>query len=329
MGKRYLADIYEKLERITFNKAKKSSQILGMSYHKLNWFKSLKPITVLFVRDRGCNVPYLDEVLTYLKAKGHIKLRILSLSEYVKPFEEDFDILIYQTWFWETGKHDLEDEKFLACKRPKILFDANASGSFDNYNRFNNPQIPRIKNAPSEQFLKDFNVILPTTHPVDVLPYRRRKKIVDVSYCVGTHTHEVRPKIYEILENFATKHSFSVDLDKNKHNYKAYLRRTRISVNAPGYGEGTFRHLYTLNAGSLLLAHDSILPIQLLPHAKLIDGRDFISFNINNLENKLLYYLQHQKELEAIALRGYYTFLEGYSVPRSALTLLAQMHYLL
>lgn len=314
---RYPSDIVEKFAlkmKLGLRGTKRFSQFHLNTFQ--NRRKGTRPLKLLCVFDRSCNIHYLSEMLAYQKAWGLVQYKVVDLKEYLREEEQDYDLLIYQTWSCEEDYAPLADQKFIKSKLHKVFFDAHASGSFDTYYRFNAPNIPRIKNAPHRQFLKDFNVISKTSHPVEILKDAEKVRNVDISYCVGLQTHEVRPKIYEKVMPYQSR--YRVDLKNNQHNYISYLRRVRISVNAPGYGEGTFRHLYTLNAKSLLFAHDSIEPIHLLPFNELIPDQDYISFDLENFDEKLEWCLSHPKEIEEIANQGYESFIKGYDIKRSA-----------
>lgn len=314
---RYPSDILEKAHlktKLGLRSFKEQAQGAWNAYQ--NSRRDKKPIRILAVFDRSCNIHYLRRMLQYQQSWGWIRFKEVNLIEYLNEDEDQYDVLIYQTWSSEMDYAPLSDQKFLSATIPKVLFDAHASGSFDTYHRFQKPEIPRIKNAPHDQFLKDFNVISKTSHPIEILKNRPKKKTVDVSYCVGLQTHEVRPKVYEKVMPYQSR--CKVDLKNNQHNYVSYLRRVRISINVPGYGEGTFRHLYTLNAKALLFAHDSIEPIHLLPFKELKPGEDYISFNLDNFDEKLEWCLSHPKECEEIAEHGYQTFIEGYNIKKSA-----------
>ncbi len=325
MFNRYPQDIVEKLALKMKKKTTKCSRWLQYQQHQLQRHK--KPLKILCVFDRSCNLSYLTEVLSIQKANGWIVFRIVNLIEYLNENENHYDLLIYQTWSSESDYSPLADQKFKDSFLPKVFFDAHASGSFDTYHRFYAPEIPRIKNAPSENFLTKFNVLLKTSHPIQVIKDKTRARSIDISYCVGLQTHEIRPQVYEKVMPYQSR--YVVDLKNNQHNYVSYLRRVKISINVPGYGEGTFRHLYTLNAKAMLFAHESIKPIQLLPHRKLKENEDYISFNLNNFDEKLEYYLSHPKEARSIASQGFDTFMQGYSYTRSAEELISKFNELI
>ncbi|MCH9633958.1 MAG: hypothetical protein S4CHLAM7_06920 [Chlamydiae bacterium] len=314
---RYPSDIFEKTcSRLNKRKKKLKHYSQYRLYSFLNRKNQSTPLKILCVLDRSCNIQYLTRMLEYQRAWGWINYKCVDLVQYLNENDSQYDLVIYQTWSSEIDYAPLSDQKFIACTQPKIFFDAHASGSFDTYYRFNMPQIPRIKNAPHTQFLKDFNVISKTSHPLDIIKDKTLTKIVDLSYCVGLQTHEIRPKVYEKVMPYQSR--CRVDLKNNQHNYIYYLRRVKIAINVPGYGEGSFRHLYTLNAKALLLAHDSIRPIHLLPFEELKENEDYISFNLENIDEKIDWCLSHPKEVEEISESGYQTFIKGYNIERSA-----------
>ncbi len=314
---RDVSDFSEKIRLQADAGMEKIRNALSYGYHCIgNTLRHRKAFKVLAVLDRSCNLGYLSEVLAVLKASGHIVYRTVGLEEFLRTDESVYDLILYQTWTSDIAYAPLADQKFIESRPKKILFDAHASGSYDTYFRFSEFHLPRIKNAPHRDYEKKYRVIAATTHPVRPLRARTVPREVDISYCVGQHTHELRPKIYERLLPYQ-KH-YRVDFSNNKHLYAAYLRRVRISINAPGYGEGTFRHLYTLNAGALLFAHDSIEPIRLLPHAALVPGEDYISFHLNNFEEKLEEALSKPKMAREIGENGFRKFMIGYDIRKSA-----------
>ena len=325
---RNLSDVFEKMAMKIGKSNKSLKQAVSYRFNKIkNKVKKTKTIQILCVFDRSCNIRYLEDVIKDQKAFGNIDYKIVDLKQYLEEDESKYDILIYQTWSCEEDYAPKADDKFRETKLIKVFFDAGASGSFDTYYRFKDPQVPRIKNAPHSDFLKNFNVILKTSHPLDPIKEKDKKKDIDFSYCLGLKTHPLRPKVYERLLPWQSR--AKVDLKNNQHNYIYYLRRVKISINMPGYGEGSFRHLYTLNAKSLCLAHDSIDPIQLLPYATLIPGEDYISFTMDNLDEKMQWCLDHPKEVEKIAQSGYRKFILGYDKTRSTHDFLSEMKKLI
>jgi hypothetical protein len=285
---------------------------------------------VLFVHHRGCNVMYLTDCLKYLRDKRLIRCRMVDLEDFANGAPGDHDVLIYQTFPGEghPTKYEPElikrtDRRFLDFPSYKILFDAHASGSTDGFSRFRDRTIPRIKNAPHADFLKRYNVICTTTYPIKMQSVPAQERDVDVSYCVNIRCNPLREKILGLLKGYERKArmEFSGRRKYSEEEYLMHLGRVRISVNAPGYGEGTFRHLETLASGSLMFAHESINEIRLLPNAELVDGRDYVSFSLKDMLKKLDYLLDNPAIVGKISENGHKKFIEGYSIGKTALSL--------
>lgn len=288
---------------------------------------------ILFVKHRGSNVKYLTWCLEYLAKQKIIELCIVDLDKYLSIEDKLFDITIYQTFPGEIHPTkfkayksliDRTDNKFLDFKGKKILFDAHASGLIDGFSRFNDKTIPRIKNAPHKDFMKEYNVICPTTYPIDYVDDINKRKDIDISYCVSMRNNRlIRTQILEILKSY--KGTSAKDFGKKRFNsrqYIKYLGRVWISVNPPGWGEGCFRHLETLNAKSLVLAFESIRGIKLLPNAELIEDQDYVIFSYDNLTEKLDYLLDNRDYVLRVSKNGYEKFREGFSICKSASQLL-------
>lgn len=297
-----------------------------------------KKIKILFVYQLdGCNEPYLVTCLNYLKLNNpSIYIQIVNLKDYLVVNQEFFDVIIYSTFpddqhpiFFKPNEAFIKktDQKFLSFKKLKVLFDAHDSGSINGYERFSD-KIPRIKNVPSRQFLKKFDCLCSTTYPIEIIYFKKVTKDIDISFCVTLESNEIRPIILKILKDYKKRNQrVSLDLERNKKEkeYKEYLRRVWISVNAPGCGEGCFRHLETLNAGSLMLAHESINDIKLLPNADLVEGTDYVSFNLKNLYDRLDWLLDHKEKIQQISENGYKKLVTGFSPEKTAEKLLQKL----
>ena len=155
---RYPADVLEKGTLLSSESFQEMKQSIRTFSHKItNRILGKKMMQVLCVLDRSCNLLYLIQVLKYMESRGWVKPTFVNLDEFVKLEDiSSYDLLIYQTWSCEKDYSPEADQKFEALSIPKILFDSHASGSFDTYSRFDK-DLPRIKNAPHKQFLKDFN----------------------------------------------------------------------------------------------------------------------------------------------------------------------------
>ena len=297
---------------------------------------------VLYITDRGCNIPYLDKVLTLLHSDKKISVQHANLYDYIQSgdSQNQFDILIYQTFPHENHpnkwNHSLiknSDKKFLEFKGHSILFDAHDSSSVDAFSRFKNVY-PRIKNSPSKQYFKNFDVILETAFcfrednfwSPHILQTNENRNY-DVSYCVSYGydpkyaqgivkkftTEKIRENVRDILKS--SKH----DVDMEWHdNYSEYMKQVLISVCVPGWCEGSLRHLESLNYGALMFSHESINDCKIVPNVDLIDGEDYVSFNLGNLEERLNYLLSNKDEIDRIRFNGHRKFKNGYDFNKSA-----------
>ncbi|WP_241392592.1 glycosyltransferase [Rippkaea orientalis] len=273
------------------------------------------------------------------------------MKDYLEIDQNSYDVVIYATFPDEEAPQfnkirsviPQTDEKFLGFKKTRILFDSLSHGSKDGFPRLNDYSIPRLKTAPDKEYLQKFNVILPLTYPIGMyikspaynyllgLPFSPKtiNKTVDISYRVnpglgdseGSYRQQIRMKILDKLEPYAKAYSLDTNYQEKDPNYNHYLAKVLISVCPPGHGPGTFRHLETLNAQSLMFSHDSINDIKLLPNAELIEGEDYIAFNLDNITDKLDQLLANPKSIESIAKRGYEKFKRGYSSYRTAMRL--------
>jgi hypothetical protein len=144
----------------------------------------------------------------------------------------------------------------------------------------------------------------------------------------STHpSSRIRCDIVEMLKKYKFGKRCIISLGKDKKiNYAMHLAKTKISVNAPGYGEACIRHLITLSCRSCMLAHESINNIKLLPGSDLVDGDDYLSFTLDNLYEKLDYLLSKTREIKRITANGINKFKEGYPVIKPAMQLINYIH---
>jgi hypothetical protein len=284
-------------------------------------------VRVLYVYDSGCNIEYLSKTLKVLEKQQKIKLITKNLFEYDKFIQNYYDVLIYQTYPEVNHRSKFNgdlikrtDRKFLLFQKHKILFDAHDDGDRDAFERFDK-SIPRIKNAPSFFYYRNYNVILETTYPISIIGgYEQKKDGINYSVTTGRYHHNIRENVKRVLE----LSGIQIDMQWRK-NYRDHLNKTLICIAVPGYGEGTFRHLEALNAGCLLLAYDTIEDIQLLPHEDLIPDEDYVLFNEHNLEEKLKFLLKNRNVIDKIRLSGQKKFFNGYSYEKSAEKLFERM----
>tara|TARA_R110002049_G_scaffold231662_1_gene404090 strand:- start:5142 stop:6155 length:1014 start_codon:yes stop_codon:yes gene_type:complete len=105
---------------------------------------------------------------------------------------------------------------------------------------------------------------------------------------------------------------------RSQEAFNQHLSDSLISVTVPGWGEGCLRQYEGPLAGCLNLIHESIADIKLLPHSDLIDGEDFVSFNLDNLHEKLDYIFNNRPKMDAIRFNGKIKLHQGFNLDKSA-----------
>jgi len=95
--------------------------------------------------------------------------------------------------------------------------------------------------------------------------------------------------------------------------YIKAINSSKICLATEGIGEFTFRHLELWCLGAFVLSNNSINKLDL--PIKPIDGVHYVSFdNIDDMIEKIKYYLKHDEEREKIAQAGRKMFEEQYDV---------------
>jgi len=254
---------------------------------------------------------------------------------------------------WNSDYTNITDAIFLNFKGFKILHDAHDSGNVDAYKRFNNKNIPRIKAWPSYNFMNEYNVIMTTSGGNGQLTDGKEMFFSElktesfnswktnwvnskqelISYIVSYGYHEekymdyptyisvsgnnkfIRENTRDILKKY---NRIEVDMSKKSQtNFYKHLSDTLVSISVPGWGEGCLRQYEAPLFGCLNLLHESIVDIKLLPHADLIDGVDFLSFNLQNLEDRLDFIFDNKKLVDTIRFNGKEKLHLGYDLNKS------------
>lgn len=287
-----------------------------------------KKISLTHVYHTGANIGYYHRVLDIIQNKYPINCTLIRLDEYVKQGNPFTDVLSYQTFPDEhhKGKFNpnlvkLGDKLFQQFTGHKILFDANDSGEVDSFSRFKEPkELPRIKTCPSKWFLDHYNVILPTSFAAT--DYRtwpdEFERTIKISCTFGNYSyfHKIRESVVEQLNAFFPGQiNFKWVVRKEFINE---LRHTLIAISAPGWGHCSSSAQYILQAGALLFTHTALNDIKYLPHADLIDGEDFVSYDLYNFKFKLQRLLDSPEEIERIRNNGREKIKKGYDLKKSA-----------
>ena len=255
---------------------------------------------------------------------------------------------------WNTNLIECTDNLFFDFKGHKILFDSHDSGNVDAFSRFKNKNIPRIKAWPSYKMISEYNIIQTVAGGAGRLHTAEdnfldelsddnfnlwksnwpNDKDMSISYIVSYGYHNtsymdyptyisksednkfIRENTRDCLQNY--KRIKTDMVMKSQVDFHNHLKTSLVSVSVPGWGEGCLRQYEAPLYGCLNLLHESISEIKLLPHVDLIDGEDFISFNIENLHEKLNYIFDNLDIINTIRYNGKKKLHVGYNHQKSA-----------
>jgi len=97
--------------------------------------------------------------------------------------------------------------------------------------------------------------------------------------------------------------------------YLEAIRKSKICLAVDGVGEFTYRHLELLQQGAFMLTPDSIKNLKL--PIKIQEGADYIAFSsLDDMVNKMRYYLSNDGERELIASNGKKKFDKYYKIKK-------------
>lgn len=251
-------------------------------------------------------------------------VEVIHINDFPVFDESGHDFLIYNAFANEKNllKFDknlveVTDEKFHNFKGKKLLFDTYDDGNMDGFERFHDFTTPRAKITPGYEFVKSYNVIIPIPFTADWAFFIKDSdvKTINLLYCVAIrgYGHNIRRIVFNKLIPFNPY--------RQRHpqrEYPAVLRSAKISVTVPGWGPGCKSQVEALAAKCLLFAHDSIKKVKILPFGELVDGRDYISFSLDNMEDRLSAIISDRDKIQAISANGLSLFREAYDPKRTA-----------
>jgi hypothetical protein len=149
---------------------------------------------------------------------------------------------------------------------------------------------------------------------------------VDVALTFDDSVHPVygdhRRQTHEIVERVrrATggRFRFVTATGLTRRDYFALLRTSRIVLNVPGiHGPYNYRTCEAMNAGALLLQYcGDGHAVRTVIDDYFEDGRHLVSYGFDDLEAKLLHYLEHADAAEAIARAGHAKLCADYGYER-------------
>ena len=279
----------------------------------------MKMLTVL--RNISYSTRYLVQVMDEIKRLG-VNTRIVMQKEYLATDQDVYEILIYNSFPDEEHpwKFDKEligkcDKKFNAFKGIRILFDTHDNGTKDGFARFNNFLAPRIKVNPSYETIKKMNLVM-TVPFFSHSMYHRPKKERPFKIVCAMRTEGMpylRQQIYEKIKLYGPDNKW---LSLRGHAHR--LCQTLINVVANGVVFPPRTCADTLAAGALMMTEEYVKDIKFLPFADLEDGVDYISYNLDNICDKLDFLLANPELVDKIRMSGLNKFTAGYDYARSA-----------
>jgi len=278
---------------------------------------------ILFVWSMTCKPSsYIQKALDTIKS-DEMTIHRLFLDGYPDFDDNGYDGLIYNTFAAENHpKFNKEvckktDEKYLNFKGKKILLDSHDDGTIDGFPRFNDKKNPRIKYTSGYDFMKEYNVII--SIPIKVRwfhVYRGEEKTIPIIYTgvKEPFPHTIRREVANRLIPF----NAYTQRERKSVSAGVLLRRSKISIGVPGWGPIGSSHNEALAAKAVLFSYDSIKKVKLLPYGELQDDFNYVSFNLENLDDRLSNLLKDEERINFIAENGNQLFKEGYNPRRTA-----------
>jgi hypothetical protein len=184
-------------------------------------------------------------------------------------------------------------------------------------------KIPRVKCYPTTWFLENYNVVLVSSVSANPGVFSDIfNRIINVSCKFGKkedgfYGHTIRESVVKYLsESFLYDTDFTWVEDKNE--YFGELQWTKIVIGAPGWGRHNASYWGAFKAGAMLFAHRSLNDIKLFPHVDLVDGDDYISYDLFNFKTKLRRILDDPDEMDRVRNNGRRMFADGLNYKKSA-----------
>jgi len=285
-------------------------------------------VNLQYVYHTGANVKYFDFVLRHMK-EYNVSVTKQKLNNFCSTLNTD--VLVYQTFPDQYNKKFnkalsiMTDKLFDSFSGLKILLCTHDCGDIDSYSRMaNSKELPRIKCFPTQWFLDNYNVILVSSFSVNNLETYPDTfdRDIQISCKFGDrglefYHHKIRNSVVENLKKYFYNMT-DFEWVVGKLNYIDHLKRVQIAIGAPGWGRYNGTYSGALRTGALLFAHRSLNDIKYLPHDNLIDGEDFISYDLFNFKIKLERLLNAPDEIERIRNNGREKFKIGYDPKKSA-----------
>lgn len=288
-------------------------------------------VVVVLINKGNYVSQYIRQMIAAVnERKAGVEIDWTILGKYPWIDQDKYDVLIYNTFPDEgnTRKFDPEltarcDWKFHSFGGLQILLDTHDNGSKDGFTRFKDYNLPRIKANPSYDLMEKMNLIM--TVPYFVYPeYCQPQAERPFNVLCAMRMRNMPPARRETLDRIRRFDPMTEWLPLAQHAER--LCRTLINVVPTGIGDSSRSHTDTLAAGALLMAEEGIKGIKLLPHADLKDGESFVSYNLDNICDKLDSLLADRTRLDEIRHAGLEAFRKGYDLTKSADQLLGWLN---
>lgn len=151
----------------------------------------------------------------------------------------------------------------------------------------------------------------------------RWEKTIDVCVTFGetdsvvyfNKRNQVIESIKKFKEKYGNRYSILIFDRMPREEYFEVLRKSLITINVVAVnGPYNYRTIEAMNAGSMVFQYEWDDPFFENKFSELfIDGQHGVSFNFDNFESRLLYYLENREETKKIANQGYLFLNENYS----------------
>lgn len=313
---------------------------------------------VLIILNRSANMTVITDYVNAIDKMDNtgVDFDIIHNNKIGRVVNNKYDMVIYQTFPVEDHKKfnkvaaDVSDRYFIEFKGPKLLFDTHDDGNTDGFPRFNKGY-DRIKTTVAYDKIDEYRVKFITGDPAyasDKVEFNDDPNVYfsyNVGYQPHGYGHFLRESTRDIL--LGSKHKDLVDMDRHKP-FEQHIHNCKVMICPPGncghyemYStvrdpseyrrvEGSEylrsgisrRQLYTLNQGALLLNYKSLNGLKLFNDVDLIENVDYLTYDLNNLDEKLEFCINNPERVDKIRRNGFEKFRRGADLKNNALSFL-------
>ena len=299
---------------------------------------------ILILFDKSAN---FESIYKYVKYIREIEFFFYKTENLYKILDDNFDMLIYQTFPVENHEkynkeyNDLADEYFKLFEGPKLLYDTHDDGNMDGFERFNK-LYDRIKTTATYKNINDLKIKFILGDPVFYENHDRfnYNPYIYFSYNCRLKKHGYGHFIREQIFDLIKKNKFIVNCTY-QDNFQKFIKNCRVTICPPGNcgiyemyqkddnNKNNFtkvsgdeiipsgisrRHLYALKYGSLLFCYESFKNLKIFNKVNLIEDQDYISFTLDNFVEKMKYIQMNPYVVDRIRKSGQDKFRAGANI---------------